>query len=166
MTCTSWLVARMDSGSERNVPSASSVAATINNREWLTIFFMDPLSLAENKFSICGSKFCSRTSTHNNSGLILRLQKLDRDGQADYRNIAPPEQRANRSQSSQSIPVSWHLSHLARVRARQGAFAVMLRFFRFCGVLRPLSPPDASAHPRSRCSCLSTGRGRGHPQQS
>src|SRR6266481_10033116 len=92
MTCTSWLVARMDSGSERNVPSASSVAATINNREWLTIFFMDPLSLAENKFSICGSKFCSRTSTHNNSGLILRLQKLDRDGQADYGSIGPPEQ--------------------------------------------------------------------------
>jgi hypothetical protein len=53
---------------------------------------MDPLSLAENKFSICGSKFCFRTSAHNNSGSILRLQKLDRDEQADYGSIGPPEQ--------------------------------------------------------------------------
>jgi hypothetical protein len=38
----------MDSGSERCVPSASSVAETMTNREWFAIFFINPLCPAKN----------------------------------------------------------------------------------------------------------------------
>src|SRR5260221_14223632 len=92
MTCASWLVARMDSGSERNVPSASRVAAAINNSEWLTIFFMDPLSLAEINSRFLRQQILFPYLNAKTFRLDSATAKLDRDGQTDYGSIGPPEQ--------------------------------------------------------------------------
>lgn len=97
-------------------------------------------------------------------GGFCREGELGRDGQADYGSIGFPAQgRIARNLASPSQSVGFHLT---RVRARPTAFTVVFRFSRFSGVLRPLPQPNASAHPRSRCSCLLTGRGKGHPEQS
>src|ERR1700751_4153612 len=43
-------------------------------------------------FRCLAGKFYFLNSTHNDSATKLQLQKLDRDGRADYGSIGPPEQ--------------------------------------------------------------------------